>query len=118
MILVVEDDDGNRFALTDLLEMEGYEVVSVGRGRDAIEILQKQKFDLILCDIKMPGVTGYNIIQEAKQRYPETPFVFLSAYASYSDEKLGYSFGCDKYIIKPYSIEQILRTIREFLEEK
>lgn len=114
-ILLVEDDDNNRYALTELLRLEGYNVLSLSGGREAIEVLKKYKFDLIISDIKMPGVTGYNVIQEAKKIHPNTPFIFLTAYAAKSDEMVGYRMGCDRYVIKPYSIEMILGTIRDLL---
>lgn len=118
MILLIEDDDNNRFALTELLLIEGYEVLSLSKGRDAIEAIKKGKFDLIISDIKMPGITGYNVIQEAKKYCPDTPFIFLTAYASFPDQRVGYKMGCDRYIIKPYTIEEILGTIRDLLREK
>jgi CheY-like chemotaxis protein len=117
VILVVEDDEGNRFALEELLKMEGYEVVSVSGGRDAIDVIRKKEFDLILCDITMPGITGYNVITEAKELYPKTPFIFVSAHVRYVDQKIGFKLGADRYITKPYSISDILGTIRDVLRK-
>lgn len=119
MILLVEDDDNNRFAVEDLLSIEGYNVLSASGGRDALDLLHKHRKEicLIICDIKMPGITGYNIIQEVKRLYPDIPFIFISAYASPSDVNLGYRLGCDRYIVKPFGVKELLDIVRDLLKK-
>lgn len=118
MLLIVENDNNHRYALSELLKITGYKVVAISGGREAIELLRKQKFDLIISDIKMAGVTGIQVIQEAKRLYPETPFIFLSAFVTKDDKLLGYRLGCDRYITKPYTIKEILEAIKELLEKE
>lgn len=118
-VLIVEDDENNLFALTELLTLDGREVIACSGGRDAINVLQKNKdIELVICDIKMSGITGYNVIQEAKKLYPNLPFIFVTAYASMADQRVGYKLGCDRYITKPYSIQDMLSTVHELLREK
>ena len=116
-ILVIEDEIDCREPLVDFLEMAGYKVVSVGNGQDAIAAVRRQEFELIFCDITMPGITGYNIIGEVKKNQGlNTPFVFVTAKATDADVLVGMRLGADDYIVKPYSLQRVLDIVCRFVQ--
>lgn len=116
-ILIVEDEADCREPLVDFLELAGYEVVAVDSGQAAIAALKTQKFDLVLCDITMPGITGFNVIDEVKRlRQLDTPFCFVTAKATDVDVLVGMKLGANDYIIKPYTLNRVLEVVRHFVK--
>jgi two-component system LytT family response regulator len=118
-ILVLEDDEQVRLPLIDLLEANGYEIVSAMDGREGIELARKEDPDLILSDIMMPEVDGYAVF-EALQSDPKTaiiPFIFLTAKTDPSDIREGLGLGADDYITKPYQPRDLLEAIRVRIEK-
>ena len=80
-ILVVDDEDALRTVLSSELEGEGYKVASAADGSEAIEILKKEGFDLILLDIKMPNVDGFEVLKFVKENHPDTKVIMLTGFA-------------------------------------
>jgi two-component system, LytTR family, response regulator len=118
-ILVLEDDEQIRLPLVDLLEANGYEVISATNGRDGIEMARKEDPELIISDIMMPEVDGYAVF-EAMQSDPKTaiiPFIFLTAKTDISDIREGLGLGADDYITKPFQPRELLESIRVRLEK-
>lgn len=118
-ILVCEDDDQIRLPLVDLLEANGYEVLSAINGRDGIEMARRENPDIIISDIMMPEVDGYAVF-EAMQSDPKTaviPFIFLTAKTDIRDIREGLGLGADDYITKPFQPRQLLESIRVRLEK-
>ncbi|MCC5841207.1 MAG: response regulator transcription factor [Opitutales bacterium] len=118
-ILVLEDDEQVRLPLIDLLEANGYEIVSALNGREGIDLARKEDPDLILSDIMMPEVDGYGVF-EALQSDPKTaiiPFIFLTAKTDPSDIREGLGLGVDDYITKPYQPRDLLDAIRVRIEK-
>ncbi|GAB4286613.1 MAG: hypothetical protein Fur0025_19310 [Oscillatoriaceae cyanobacterium] len=104
-ILVVEDSEEIRGNIIDLLEAEDFDVVGAENGRWGVEIAQQQKFDLIICDIMMPEMDGYDVIAQLRQN-PETadiPFIFLTAKSERNDLRQGMNLGADDYVTKPFT---------------
>lgn len=111
-ILVIEDETEIRENLEDLLS-ENYEVLTASGGRVGLEIIKKAPPDLIICDITMAGVTGYNVITEVRS-LPTTakiPFIFLTAQVSPEDRRVGMALGADQYITKPFTRQELLEAI-------
>ncbi len=119
-ILVIEDETAIRENLTDLLEAEGYEVVSAANGRLGVQQARQHLPDLILCDILMPELDGYGVYRELRQD-PVTaiiPFVFLTAKANQADIRAGMTLGADDYLTKPFTREEVLQAIATRLAKR
>jgi CheY-like chemotaxis protein len=116
-ILVIEDTALVLEGLIELLEAEGHEVVACDSGQKAIEAVKTQQFDIIFCDIVMPGITGYNILLEARRLNISTPFCYVTAQVSESDREVGRKLGADLYLAKPYRITDIREAIDQLTKK-
>ena len=116
-ILVVEDTEDNRQILRDLLSMAGYEMVEAHDGADGVAKAAEHKPDLILMDIQMPVMDGYEATRRIKANpdLKSIPIVAVTSYALSGDEEKTRAAGCDGYIAKPYSPRQMLAKVREIL---
>ena len=116
-ILVVEDTEDNRQILRDLLGMAGYTMIEAQDGAEGVAKATEHKPDLILMDIQMPVMDGYEATRQIKAN-PELkaiPIVAVTSYALSGDEAKARAAGCDDYIAKPYSPRQMLAKVREIL---
>jgi two-component system cell cycle response regulator DivK len=116
-ILVVEDHEDNRQILRDLLGSVGYEMIEAHDGAAALPTAKASKPDLILMDIQLPMVDGYEATRRIKAD-PELkaiPVIAVTSYALSGDEDKAKAAGCDAYVAKPYSPRQLLAKIREYL---
>ena len=114
IILCVEDEEQLRRDIADELIEAGYDVIEACNGEEALESLRRSRPDLILCDISMPGLSGYEVLNalEAKgSDYAETPFVFLSALADPRQIAEGKRLGADDYLVKPIDYDLLLATV-------
>jgi two-component system response regulator RegX3 len=116
-ILVVEDESSLREPLEYLLEHEGYEVVGVDNGTDAVQTALASEFDLILLDLMLPGLPGTEVCREVRAR-SSVPIIMLTAKDSEVDIVVGLELGADDYITKPYSSRELLARIRAVLRRK
>jgi DNA-binding response OmpR family regulator len=117
-ILIIEDEPEMLRNLTTILRLEKYRPVAAEDGRLGVDLAKKQKPDLILCDVTMPGLNGYGVIA-ALRADPETvaiPFIFLTANAEKLDVRIGMNLGADDYITKPVAKADLLAAIRSRLE--
>lgn len=120
IILCVEDEEELRRDLCDELFEAGYDVLEACDGHQALQLLQKTRPDLILCDISMPGMNGYEVLKavlEKEQDYANIPFVFLSALADSREVIQGKRLGADDYLIKPIDYDLLLITIHARLRQ-
>lgn len=118
-ILLLEDDPGVRLPVVDLLETANYTVLTAEDGRAGIELARKEKPDLIVSDIMMPEMDGYEVF-EALQKDPLTaviPFIFLTAKTDPADIREGLGLGADDYITKPFEPEALLDAVDTRLEK-
>jgi two-component system, cell cycle response regulator DivK len=118
-ILVVEDQEDNRQILRDLLSSVGYEMTEAWDGAAGVAAAKEQRPDLILMDIQMPLMDGYEATRRIKAE-PELkaiPIIVVTSYALSGDEGKARDAGCDAYVTKPYSPKQLLAKIREFLPQ-
>ncbi|MFC2096442.1 response regulator, partial [Bacteroidota bacterium] len=116
-ILIVEDEESNYKLLEMLLKKKGLNILSAENGYEAIEICKgHNKIDLILMDIKMPGMNGLKATMKIKQIKPEIPIIIQTAYAMQNDEKISIEAGCDDYIAKPIKKEKLLSLLDKWLD--
>jgi two-component system cell cycle response regulator DivK len=116
-ILVVEDQEDNRQILRDLLGSAGYDMTEAENGADALTAVAKNPPDLILMDIQLPIMDGYEATRRLKAD-PATsaiPIIVVTSYALSGDETKARASGCDAYVTKPYSPRALLAKIKEFL---
>lgn len=116
--LVVEDVESNYLYLEKLLTDSGAEVMWAQTGKEAISIATRiDSIDLILMDIRMPDINGYEITRRIKKIKPEVPVIAQTAYAMRSDQEEAFEAGCSAHISKPIKIEDLFNTIGQFLEQ-
>lgn len=120
VILVVDDQPAMQRNIRMGLEMEGYEVVTASDGRAALAMLEAQPVDLILADVAMPRMNGYQLYQELRRnpQWALIPFVFISARALDSDVRFGKSMGADDYLVKPFQLEDLLAVVAGRLQRR
>jgi two-component system, cell cycle response regulator DivK len=116
-ILVVEDQEDNRQILRDLLGNAGYDLVEAENGEEALAALAKQRPDLILMDIQLPIMDGYEATRRirADPEMKGIPIIAVTSYALAGDEAKALAIGCTAYITKPYSPRALLAKVREYL---
>ena len=111
-VLIAEDDPPMREGITELLSREGFEVLAVSNGREAIEHYQTQRPDFVVLDIMMPEMTGYDVVRTIRRRDASTPVIFLSAKSEEIDRVLGLELGADDFIMKPFGARELIARIR------
>jgi len=114
-ILVVEDDPAHLLALEDNLKFAGYEVSTARSGRSALESLKEEKFDLVILDIMLPYIDGFEVCRRLRRSDDETPVIMLTAKVQEQDRVQGLDLGADDYITKPFSVAELLARIRAVL---
>lgn len=116
-ILVVEDQEDNRQILRDLLANTGYEMIEAEDGEEALAIAATERPDLILMDIQLPVLDGYEATRRLKAdpALRAIPVIAVTSYALSGDEEKARAAGCDAYIAKPYSPRELLAKVREYL---
>src|SRR5665648_103739 len=112
-ILIIEDTDELREDISDALELEGFEVVNACNGDTGIQMANKHLPDLILCDIMMPGINGFDVLQLLKTNEGELlfPFIFITALSERENFRSGMELGADDYLIKPFTITELFKAI-------
>ncbi|MCK9279367.1 MAG: response regulator [Melioribacteraceae bacterium] len=113
-ILVIEDDINIRSNIIEILEQENYKVIDCPDGECGIEKAKEFLPDLIISDIRMPGISGYDVLRElSKDKETRTiPFIFLTAMVDRSDFRLGMELGADDYIFKPFKMQELLSAVK------
>lgn len=114
-LLVVDDEPIARQSLSDILRLEGYHVVSVASGEAAVDHLRNYSVDLMIVDLKMPGMNGLDVIQVAHQLAPDTQIILLTAYGSMESAVEALRQRVHDYLLKPASPTQILASVRRGL---
>jgi two-component system cell cycle response regulator DivK len=116
-ILVVEDQEDNRRILRDLLTSAGYEVIEAVTGEEGVASAETHRPDLILMDIQLPGLDGYEATRRIKANpaLRQIPVIVVTSYALSGDEVKAFDAGCDAYVSKPFSPRELLAKIREYV---
>ena len=116
-ILLIEDDTALRENTAEMLELSGYDVLTASNGRIGIEKAKENHPNVIVCDIMMPEVDGYGVL-ESLSHDPETqhiPFIFLSAKTEHKEIRKGMDLGADDYLTKPFEEEELLSAVESRL---
>ncbi len=113
-ILVAEDNDSNYILMTYILR-RFYEYARAKNGQEAVDMIDKGGFDLVLMDIKMPVMDGLEATAKIKEKHPDFPVIALTANAFDSDRQLALKAGCDDFLSKPVSSEKCLATIEKYI---
>jgi two-component system cell cycle response regulator DivK len=116
-VLIVEDNELNMKLFNDLLETQGYRVVQIDNGGEAMEAVRTHRPDLILMDIQLPGKSGLEVTKELKAD-PELgsiPIIAVTAFAMKSDEERIRAGGCEDYLAKPITVPTFLQTVKRYL---
>ena len=116
-VLIVEDNALSMKLFHDLLEMNGYDTITSGSGSDALHIVRQHRPDLILMDIQLPGISGFEITRQIKedQEIKMIPIIAVTAFAMKSDEKKIREGGFEDYISKPISITNFIDIIKKYI---
>jgi two-component system cell cycle response regulator DivK len=116
-ILVVEDQEDNRRIVRDLLTSVGYEIIEAVTGDEGVEMAGAHTPDLILMDIQLPGLDGYEAMRRIKAdpALHQIPIIAVTSYALSGDDLKAQQAGCDAYVSKPFSPRVLLAKIREFV---
>lgn len=119
-ILVIEDEAAIRRVLTKILteESDDYQVTEAEDGVKGLELLKKEDFDLVLCDIKMPKMDGVEVLEAAKKEKPEAPFIMISGHGDLDTAVNTMRLGAFDYISKPPDLNRLLTTVRNALDRK
>jgi DNA-binding response OmpR family regulator len=117
-ILVVEDDAEMRSLLKDFFTEEGFEIDSVSNGSEAFRILVRELFDLVITDIRMPGLTGLDILPGIKKLQPNVPIIVITAFGSDEIRDRAMARGATSYLEKPLRFPELRTMIREIISSK
>ncbi|WP_448563394.1 response regulator transcription factor [Trichothermofontia sp.] len=118
LILVAEDDPGTRLTVSDYLEQAGYSVMSATNGREALQILKDYLPHLLITDVAMPHMDGFELVRKVRQQphFRLLPVIFLTAHSTIDERIQGYQVGCDIYLPKPFELSELGAVVRNLME--
>lgn len=118
-LLLIDDDPNLILLVKDYLEFRGYEVVTAENGREALEVLEQDIPDMIICDVMMPEMDGYSLVKHVREdpRTNWVPVLFLSAKGQSQDRVKGLSTGADVYMVKPFEPEELVAQVESSLKQ-
>ncbi len=111
-VLVAEDDDRTRTGLVEILNGEGYSPIAARDGREALAVFRRERPQVVLLDIMMPGASGYDVCREIRRDDQQVPILFLSAKSEELDKVLGLELGADDFVVKPFGAREVIARIR------
>ncbi len=117
-ILLVEDEDSLAIGLEYNLSEEGYSVIIAPDGKQALEHIDSEQFDLVLLDIMLPYLDGFQVAQKIREQFPQMPILMLTARTAVKDRIRGLELGADDYLTKPFHLQELLLRIRGMLKRK
>jgi two-component system alkaline phosphatase synthesis response regulator PhoP len=115
-ILVVDDEGAIRYSISKTLQRVGYQVSAASSGEEALTMLESQEFDVVLTDIRMPGLTGVELLAKIKEKAPDSIVILMTAYASLGTAVESLRLGAHDYLIKPVSSQDIRQSVARGLE--
>lgn len=118
-LLLIDDDPNLILLVKDYLEFRGYEVITAENGREALEVLEQEIPDMIICDVMMPEMDGYAFVEHVRQdpRTSWIPVLFLSAKGQSQDRVKGLNIGADVYMVKPFEPEELVAQVESSLKQ-
>ena len=111
-VLIAEDDPHTRAGLSEILEAEGYKVISTRDGKEALGMFAVEAPDFVCLDIMMPGMNGYDVCKEIRRSNPDVPVIFISAKSEEIDTVIGLELGADDFIVKPFGVKEVVARVR------
>lgn len=117
-ILIIEDEPAMQMGLKDNLELEGYQVDLASDGHDGLRRISEQAHDLILLDVMLPKLSGFDVCKQARASGIQTPIILLTARGEEIDKVLGLELGADDYITKPFSVRELLARVKAMLRRQ
>lgn len=114
-VLIVDDDPHLRELMKVFLKEEGFELAEAGDGREALEVLAEKRVDLVLLDIMMPNMDGWQLCRKIQEHY-ELPVLMLTAKGETADKVRGFRLGADDYLVKPFEPEELIARVRALLK--
>ena len=117
-IIVIDDDAGIRLTLSKILEKEGYSVTCVDEGKKALEMCEKNSFDVALIDIRLPDMDGTEVTERIKEVSPSTVKIIVTGFPSLQNAVEALDHGADGYVLKPFDARDLLRMISENLRKR
>lgn len=114
-ILLIDDDPSLQLALSHVIKNEGYEFIYASSGEEGLAILEESKPDLLLLDVMMPGMNGYDVCASMREKGRRIPVIFLSAKGDIVDKSIGFKAGGDDYLVKPFNTSELLMRIEAHL---
>ncbi len=115
-VLLLEDDLMLSETVEEYLQERGYEVLCVENGEDALDKIYENSYDILLLDVKVPQMNGFDLLSEVRKREIATPAIFITSYDSIDDLSRGYESGCDDYIRKPFALKELLVRMETILK--
>ncbi len=117
VILVVDDEEGLREGLSRLLEGEGYAIVAAETGEEALQILKQSHIDLVLTDMRMPGMSGIDLLKKIRESYGELGVIILTGYGQIESYIEAMNFGAIEYVSKPFKVNELKFIVNKVLTE-
>lgn len=114
-VLIVDDEEGIRLLYKEELEDEGLETTCVASGEEALKVLESDRIDLVLLDIKMPGMDGVEVLRKVKEKWKDMPVVLCTAYPHYKQD-FG-TWASDAYVVKSSDLRELKETVKDVLEK-
>jgi DNA-binding NtrC family response regulator len=118
LILIVDDEEGVRSGLSELLKDEGYTVLCAEDGEQALDILRKNQIDLILTDMRMPGMSGIDLLKKVHEIHEDIGVIILTGYGEIESYIEAMSFGAMEYVSKPFKTNELKFIVNKILQEK
>ncbi|MEB3294145.1 MAG: response regulator [Synechococcales bacterium] len=119
-VLVIEDEVNIRLNIMEILDSDGFDAIAAEDGAMGLTLVQETQPDLVICDIKMPRLDGYQVLSELREnpRTAAIPFIFLTAKADWSDQRRGMNLGADDYLPKPFRRRELLNAVKARLQHQ
>ncbi|MBE9222733.1 response regulator [Cyanobacterium stanieri LEGE 03274] len=118
-ILVIDDDVSIRDSIREILTTLDFQVITASNGKQGLQLIKKNSLDLILCDVSMPTMTGYELLEtlQSQEKFSSIPFIFLTGNSDTRNMRKGMELGADDYLFKPFTIDSLLKAINTRLEK-
>ena len=118
LLLLIEDELEIIDDLTNILQIRGFDVVASQFGEAGLTLADQHQPDIVLCDIQLPDIDGFEILTRFRSKFPRTPFVFLTGLASDENVNRGYNLGANGYLKKPVAVHDLFSTLDEFFDNE
>ena len=118
-VLLIDDEDAFRAPILEFFRMDGFETLEADNGKDGLDLALREKPDVILCDILMPGLNGYEVLSRLRdyEEFTYVPFIFLSALTNPKEVRRGQILGADEYLTKPVYLMDLVKAVNAQIEK-